>query len=539
MKHFIIVLFITLSLWAVDTNSTAPKVTQQSADAIKHKQEEAKHYRDALEKINTALNSNIMHARYNNHQTYLEIQKHLKEITQAIKRAKRVNKKKELAELTVKYKSLENQLELLGDFKEEPFLALTKPNDIPEPPKIESPFDIFGGFTYVKLLKKDRDEYSDKLNSLLALMDALEEKKRELWSLSKLYEDKSTNEKLKAVQSELEDVRNTFDLASATNEIYQQKVDNSILKTTTDIKVQMKKLFNIVIMIAVISLFSFILKYFAKKTISDNERYYMAHKGINFTNLLLIALVLLFSFLENATYLVTVLGFASAGIAIAMKDLFMSSLGWIVIVFGGSFHVGDRIKVYKGNHSYVGDIVDISFLRMTILEDITYTTYVENRRSGRIVFVPNNYVFTELIANYTHGKIKTVWDGIDITLTFDSNHKKATHIIKEIVKKYSKGYTDISRKQLNALRNQYSLKNINVEPRIYTFIEKSGVCISCWYMTNSYAALTLRSNISANIIDELNAEDDIKIAYDTQIINIKRDKELTHKPKELDEESLS
>ena len=146
---------------------------------------------------------------------------------------------------------------------------------------------------------------------------------------------------------------------------------------------------------------------------------------------------------------------------------------------------------------------------------------------------------TELLANYTHGKIKTVWDGIDITITFDSNHKKAAHIIKEIVKKYSKGYTDISRKQLNLLRNQYSLKNINVEPRVYTFIEKYGMTISCWYMTNSYAALTLRSNISAIIIDELDAEDDIKIAYETHVINMKRDERLNPNKEDGEAESLS
>jgi small-conductance mechanosensitive channel len=108
-------------------------------------------------------------------------------------------------------------------------------------------------------------------------------------------------------------------------------------------------------------------------------------------------------------------------------------------------------------------------------------------------------------------------------ITFDSNHKKAALIAKEIVKKYSKGYTDISRKQLNKLRSQYSLKNINVEPRVFTFMEEHGVNISCWYMTNSYATLTLRSNIFSNILDAINEEDDIKIAYPTQVINIKRD----------------
>ncbi len=543
MKSFFYLgyLLFALSLFGADENqSTQPseETIAKNIKLIQQKRDEVKQLTDSLESIDNQLKKNVMYAKYNNHQTYLAIEKHLNKLKAEIKKEKSLRHKKNVAELTIQYKSLENQLDLLGDFKDAPFLELTKPDDIPKSPEITSPFDIFSGFTYVKLLKNAKEEYAKKLKSLSSLIHALEDKERTLHALQKIFKPEYEKEKMQLLQSQLADVITTYDLASTTNKIYQQKLDDSIIQTTNSIKEQMKKLFNIAIIILVILLFSFILKYFAKRTISDNERYYMAHKIINFSNLILIALVLLFSFLENATYLITVLGFASAGIAIAMKDLFMSSLGWLVIVFGGSFHVGDRVKVYKGAHSYVGDIVDISFLRMTILEDITLTTYTENRRAGRIIFIPNNYIFTELLANYTHGKIKTVWDGIDIMITFDSNHKKATHIVREIVKKYSKGYTDISRKQLNSLRNQYSLKNINVEPRIYTFIEKSGIRVSCWYMTNSYATLTLRSNISANILDEINTEPDIKIAYDTQILNLKRDATIVL-PKEEDEESIS
>ena len=534
-------LLLYSSLYAQDDNSTIKpiEVVKENFERIQENREKAKQSNMALVKIDEKLNRNIMHAKYNNHQTYLEIEQHLIEITKKIKKKKQSRDKKNITELSVKFKSLENQLDLLGDFSEEPFLELTKPNEITKPPNISSPFDIFTGFTYVKQLKSNKEAYAAKLKSLSSLIDTLENKDKELHNLQKIFGEKHKKDQMDAVQNELDYVLNTFDLATTTNDIYKQKLNDSILKTTNDIKEQVMKLFKIAMIILGILFFSFILKYFAKKTITDNERFYMANKGLNFTNLVLIGLVLLFSFLENATYLVTVLGFASAGIAIAMKDIFMSSLGWLVIVFGGSFHVGDRVKVYKGNLSYVGDIVDISFLRITILEDVTLTTVMENNRAGRIIFIPNNYIFTELIANYTHGKIKTVWDGIDIMITFDSNHKKASHIIREIVKKYSKGYTDISRKQLNALRNQYSLKNINVEPRIYTFVEKSGIRVSCWYMTNSYATLTLRSNIFANIIDEINAEDDIKIAYDTQILNIKRDEPIQTLKKDEGEEGIS
>ena len=477
-----------------------------------------------LNKINEALKTDVWYTKYNNHQVYLDLKNKLSSLQQEVKQKKYQKDPLAYSNMLNEQKALENQIELLKDFRIPPFESLTKPKDIEKAPMIESPLDILNGFRYLKLLKKEREHFQRELNGLDNLLTQLHEKNRLLGESPK-------------VDKEIQEITPAYKLAANTYRLYAKKVEDSKLKVTADIKVQMERLFNILIIVAVIILFSFFFKYLAKKTITDNERYYMANKIINFSNFVLISMVLLFSFLENVTYLVTVLGFASAGIAIAMKDLFMSSLGWMVIVFGGSFHVGDRVKVYKGKHSYVGDIVDISFLRMTILEDITLTTYMVNKRAGRIIFIPNNYIFTELLANYTHGKIKTVWDGVEVTVTFDSNYKKAQHIMREIVKKYSKGYTEISRKQLNMLRSQYSLKNINIEPRAYTFMEENGMKISCWYMTNSYATLTLRSNIYSNILDAINAEDDIKIAYPTQVVNVKRDQMIP--PKDEGAESLS
>ena len=505
------------------------KLTQQEQKRAERLKEEAEEILQKIKQIDQDLKKDFWYTKYNNHQIYIDIENDLTEIEDYMKKLDPKDEADKLHELTRQDKALQNQLELLSDFKAPPFGSLTEPEELESSPTIENPFNIFKGFTYLKTMKKKKESFNSDLQALKALIDQLTEKERYAKRLNRIYGGGYNLNRIKKLGYELDEIIAMHDIARNTYKIYAKKVDDNVLKATTDIKTQMKRLFNVAIIILVILLLSFLFKYLAKKTISDNERYYMANKGINFINFILILLVLLFSFLENVSHIVTVLGFASAGLAFAMKDLFMSVLGWIVVVFGGSFHVGDRVRVMKNGLEYVGDIVDISVLRLTILEDITLTTLMHNRRAGRIIFIPNNYIFTDLIANYTHGKLKTVWDGVDFMITYDSNYKKALHLSKEIVKKYSKGYTDISRKQLNLLRSQYSLKNINVEPRAYTFMEEHGIKISCWYMTNSYATLTLRSNIFANIIDAINAEDDIKIAYPTQVVNIKRDQNLPPK----------
>ncbi len=276
----------------------------------------------------------------------------------------------------------------------------------------------------------------------------------------------------------------------------------------------------------IISFFLFLLlliKYFITKYMSDNDRSYSINKALNISFVTITIFVLLFAYIKNVSYLITILGFASAGIAIAMKDWFMSLMGWVTIVMGGAIHVGDRVKFTKDGVQYVGDIIDISMLRMTMQEDVTITTYTYNRRAGRIIFIPNNFIFTDVIANYSHAGLKTVWDGIDFVVTFDSDIHKASIIAKEVTRKYSKGYTDITRKQLNKLRSQYSIKNTNVEPRILTFITPYGMTISAWYLTNSYATLTLRSTISLEIINRINQEEGISLAFPTQSIYIDKD----------------
>jgi small-conductance mechanosensitive channel len=145
---------------------------------------------------------------------------------------------------------------------------------------------------------------------------------------------------------------------------------------------------------------------------------------------------------------------------------------------------------------------------------------MKNRRTGRVFFIPNNYIFTDMIANYTFDELRTVWDGIDVYITFESNHKKATELAKSIVSTHSKGYTDLTKKRLQKMRRKYVLRSANPEPRVFSFIEPYGIVISSWYHTNSYATLALRSTISMEILEAFKAADDIHIAYPTQTLRV-------------------
>ncbi|WP_270985290.1 mechanosensitive ion channel family protein [Campylobacter helveticus] len=465
--------------------------------------------------LNTIIEASIHNIRYDNFIKYQKISDELIILRDELNKEHLSYEEKDATQS--KIANLEEQLRLLKDYKYLNFAqSLNIGENVEILPKLTNPLAIIGAFSHIKKLKDERDEQSLKIEEFENLVLKIKEKNTELKELIKLDNSKENLNALKESNKKLSEFENALQFAKVSFSVYEKKIEDEITRVNAEIKVQTLRAINIFVAIILVIIFSFSLKFIAKKYIKDNERYYTATKIINFINLNIIFLILLFAYIENITYLVTILGFASAGLAIAMKDMFMSMLGWCVIVFGGSMRVGDRIKVIQNDLTYVGDIIDISFLRITIYETLTLETYMKNRRSGRIIFIPNNYVFTHLIANYTHHGMKTVLDGIDITISFDSNLEKAKEIMEQIVTKQAKPYTELAKKAMKRLQNEYSIKNPKVEPKIYIFFEHWGVRLSAWYMANSYAALNLRSTISKELISEFMKHKDIKIAYPSQ-----------------------
>ena len=386
---------------------------------------------------------------------------------------------------------------------------IIKLKPLPSPVKVENPFQIITALNYEKALRdvvKENENIYKRFKSTLLLIKTLYEKTHK-----------------KEYKEMLDDFLVVDSIYKTQLSAQKSKYLAYLKEEKYAIQNQINKFIILLISIAISFLIFTFLKIIFRKYLKG-EAVYFVNKILNILNITIIVLIITFFYINNATYVITILGFASAGIAIAMKDWFMNIFGWFVIMTSGNFKVGDRIKIYlqNGQVRIVGDVIDLTMTRIVVLEDVTFESYRTNKRAGRVVFVPNNVIFNNPIFNYTHSGLSTVWDTIEIVITFDSNYKKALFLAKDIVNKYAKGYTDITKRRMQKLKVNYNIKNVNLEPRIYTFIEQYGIVISCWFL-NNYATLNLKSTISAEILDAFMKEDDIKIAYPTY--EIKSDNE--------------
>lgn len=467
---------------------------------------------------------------YTNYEMYEDLSQKSKELSKNIKKLK--NRSSLTQKETMDLMHYENENSILNgkitqlkEYKNDPFKRLLEPADIGETPKISSPLDIISAISFRKKISEALKDYNDKFDQLLQTIDKLHEEKGIINELLLIEaNNKSYKNELKNIDKKLFVYEKNMEILKTSKEAFEGKViqlENDIDESLTK---EMKKAVILISILIILFVLLLVAKHILKKYMYRHPLFYTINKTFNITYISLSIIILLFAYLENVGHLVTILSFASAGIAIALKDWFTSMMGWLVIIFSGSIHVGDRIRFSKNGVEYVGDVVDISLLRITLHEDITLTTFTTNRRAGRIIFIPNNYIFTDMIANYSHSGSTTVWDGIDFVITFESDTHKAQQICKEIAKKYSKGYVDMTRKNLNSLRSKYSLRNISVEPRVFAFLDTYGVKISVWYLTNAYATLALRSTISMDILAKFKLQEDITIAIPMQSIHINNSK---------------
>jgi len=518
-KFFIVNVLLFSYLFANPEQMGDELVIDKSTDT-----EKVTNLKKEIAEINEELQNNIWITRYNNYLTYRKIEKELAQIKRDAKKYGKWKEKKykELSyQLYNKIKIKENELELISEYKDSPIGKSITPIQIGAIPTVTNPIAIIEAMSFIQQLNANVESYRKIKKELEEVQTTLTTKIKLLKDIYAINKDQNIILKeIEEIESELKDFTMVLDIVSTTNDVYSKKVIQTTQEVQASISNEVWHTFRMLFIILILFLITMGVKRAFKKYIDDDDKHYTTNKLINFIFIFLAVFIVLFSYIDNVSYLVTILGFASAGIAIALKDWFMSIFGWMAIMTSGAITVGDRIKVTRDQTEVVGDVLDISLFKIAIREDVTLTSYTKNRRSGRVFFIPNNYIFTDMISNYTYDELRTVWDGIDIYITFDSNHKKAIELAKTIVSTHAKGYTDLTKKRLQKMRKKYILRSANPEPRIFAFTEPYGIVISSWYYTNSHATLALRSTISMEILEAFKAADDITIAYPTQTLRV-------------------
>jgi small-conductance mechanosensitive channel len=203
-------------------------------------------------------------------------------------------------------------------------------------------------------------------------------------------------------------------------------------------------------------------------------------------------------------------GWVAAGLTIALQRVVTAFAGYLIILRGNIFTVGDRIMI----GGVRGDVVALGFMQTTVMEmgqspgekGDDPSMWVHGRQySGRLVRITNDKIFDTPIYNYTRD-FPFMWEEIAIPVSYDDDYRTVERILLDTARKHTAEIVAASRKPLDDFRGKYFLSDDpEVEPRVFLRLTDNWQELSLRFLAHPRGARALKDAMSRDILAGLRA----------------------------------
>ena len=274
----------------------------------------------------------------------------------------------------------------------------------------------------------------------------------------------------------------------------------------------LKKLLMTLALIAIVVALSWILRgitALATKAHRTQKVVFWVRQAISLLLSVILVLGIVSIWFSDATHLATFMGLVTAGVAFALQKPISAFAGYIVILRGKTFNVGDRI-VMGGVR---GDVIELGFYQTTIMEmgepppvqEAPPAVWVEARQyTGRVVTVPNSTVFDGPVFNFTK-EFPYIWEELRLPISYKDDRRRAEQILLESANRHTVKMQEMSESELEEMKRRYFLEGAGVEPKVYYRLTDNWVELTVRFITRSHGVRDLKDKMSREIIDALDA----------------------------------
>jgi small-conductance mechanosensitive channel len=226
---------------------------------------------------------------------------------------------------------------------------------------------------------------------------------------------------------------------------------------------------------------------------------------------LVVSIVLVFIWLGPGSNFTVAMGILGAGIAFASQEVIGSFAGYVNIVTGNLFRIGDRVQI----GSVVGDVIDISILRTTVMEIGEWVG--ADQYTGRVVTIANRFVFSDPVYNYTQ-HWPYLWDEILIPITYGSDWQAAGELMLERAAEYSSHFLSQAQAGLRELEAEYPLHEATVEPKLYVVMTDNWLEMTLRYVVDPRERRKVKAQLHRDLLQGFEADPKITVASVTMEI---------------------
>jgi small-conductance mechanosensitive channel len=209
----------------------------------------------------------------------------------------------------------------------------------------------------------------------------------------------------------------------------------------------------------------------------------------------------------------TFLGLVGAGLAVALREPLLSIAGRIAIFVGHMYTAGDRIEINKLS----GDVIDVGFFYTRMMEIGNWIG--GDQFSGRIIQFANAQVFGASVFNYTRN-FAYIWDEIKLPITYASNVKAATELLKSVGGEYTREFMKDAEPQIEKMQRIFMVERFEVEPAVFMKVTDNWIELTLRYLVAPRKRRAAATYIFSGIFQQIRQRKDIEIASSTMALTI-------------------
>ena len=258
--------------------------------------------------------------------------------------------------------------------------------------------------------------------------------------------------------------------------------------------------------LAVIFLVIHLAQRLARRLLDDPNRLYRTKRTIRGTGFFIALLLLVITFHPELGDFLTLLTVIGAGLAIALREMLLSVVGWMRNKLMSSFKHGDRIEI-NGIH---GDVIDIRVLRTTVMEIRGWVN--ADQSTGRIVHIPNGWIFGHALYNYTGG-FRFIWNELPVVVTFRSNWQAAHDILLELAQISAHIVEQQAASEIHQMSGEYLIHYSILTPFVYVRLVDNGIQLTLRYLCEARKRRGTEHAITISALDAFKRHGDIELAY--------------------------
>ena len=214
--------------------------------------------------------------------------------------------------------------------------------------------------------------------------------------------------------------------------------------------------------------------------------------GIQFVAAALILLVVF----GAPNQLSTILGLATAGLTVVLRDFIVAFLGWFTLMGKNGIRVGDWVEI----NGVSGEVIEIGVLKTVLLESGNWTD--TGHPTGRQVAFSNSFAMEGHYFNFSTAG-QWLWDELEVTLPATGDPYQLAEDIGKLVERETAADSAQAAQDWERVTRRYGAHSFSAKPAVNLRPVAAGLQVAVRYITRAPQRYAIKSRLFQLIVELL------------------------------------